>query len=91
MDEVRIDWVQHRDEFRDGGRTASHRGPCQKDAAHLVLWHACEGEDGRHIPTMDPKLDVIWESGLVTILGIRFTRCCGLRGRYVAGLWVQDS
>lgn len=67
---LRVSWVVHSDAFRDGGRRGSHRGPCGRNAAHLILWHVCTGVVDmaayieaerdefypRWVPSMDPSL-----------------------------------
>ena len=71
---LRVTWLVHKDEMVDGGRVASHRGPCGHNAAHLILWHWCTGAVDmkaygaaetaefypRWVPSMDPSDIVGW-------------------------------
>jgi hypothetical protein len=73
---VRVSWIVHSDAMVDGGRVASHRGPCGRNATHLILWHWCTGEVDmkaygasetaefypRWIPSMSPDLTVGMDS-----------------------------
>lgn len=86
------EWISHTDDFRDGGRVASHSGPCGHDAAHLILWHWC-ADAGRWVPSVDPALSVTVgvEAGVLSVSAVRWTRCCGLAGRVVDGMWVAST
>jgi len=93
---VRVSWVTHSDDFRDGGRSAAHGrrgGACAHDFEHAILWHLCTGAvDIAGAETEDGAAERAeayprWvpsacpAGGLDGSAEVRWPKCCGLRWR----------
>jgi len=83
---VRVAWIEHSDSFRAGGRVGAHRGPCQRDGSHMMLWHLCSGSVVLAERDIEEMLDFPrWVVSLGPVLDGR--KCCGMRGEVVDGAW----
>lgn len=88
---VWVTWTEHSDALRPGGRVLMHSGPCERDSAHLVLWHWC-GDAGRMVPSAHPTIDLRWECDSGPTLGkLSWPRCCGLSGEMTCGVFSLDD
>lgn len=85
-DMVRVAWITHSDGFRAGGRVGSHRGECQRDGRHMLLWHLCSGRVWLREGGTEEWLD--FPRWTVTLgAEVNGRKCCGMlvRVRDVSG------
>lgn len=85
---VRVAWITHSDSFRAGGRAMSHRGPCERDAAHVMAWHLCTGKVVLRDRDAEEWVDFPrWTVSLGPVVDGR--KCCGID--YVIALPVLED